>query len=191
MTVLAPQSNGMYRRCSVERGPARELLSRPGVFVPLPAEYPLPFRRLLCSLAHQRRYLVLAGAGSCVDVMSAIGIAEQVHVRVDKAGQDGFAAQVHQFGMKATGAAYLVIVAYCYNATADAVDGHGLGSRPGCVHGIDIAVEKENGAHKIPLSFTGNGRESSCLSKRGMKRPPDASRELTSRAVSLDIYAPL
>ncbi len=70
-------------------------------------------------------------------------------MRVDKAGQNSFAAQVHQFGMKATDAAYLVVVAYCYNTPVDAVDGHGLGSWPGCIHGVDISVEKKDSAHKI------------------------------------------
>ncbi len=149
MTVLAPQGDGMCGSRGVERCPARELLAGPGVLVPLPAEYPLPQGRLLCPLAHQGRHFVLAGAGSGVDMMSAVGIAEQVYMRVDEAGQDGSAAQVHQFGMKATDAAHLVVVAHCYNTPVDAVDGHGLGSRPGGVHSVDVAVEKENGTHEI------------------------------------------
>src|SRR6266567_223927 len=137
MTVLAPQGDGMFRRRGIERCPAGKALAGPGILVPLPSEYPLPQRRLLCPLAHQGRHFVLAGAGSGVDVMSAIGIAEQVYMRVYKAGQDCFAAQVHQFAMMVSNPAHLVVVAYCYDAPADAVDSHGLGSRPGCIHGVD------------------------------------------------------
>src|SRR6266566_2544336 len=147
MTVLAPQGDGMCGCCGIERCPAGESLAGPGILVPLPAEYPLSHGRLLCPLAHQGRHFVFAGAGSGVDVMSAIGIAEQVYMRVDEAGQNSFAAQVHQFAMKTTGAAYLVIVAYCYNAPTDAVDSHGLGSWPDCIHSADVAVEKKDSAH--------------------------------------------
>src|SRR6266704_1838161 len=107
MTVLAPQGDGMCGCCGIERCPAGESLAGPGILVPLPAEYPLSHGRLLCPLAHQGRHFVFAGAGSGVDVMSAIGIAEQVYMRVDEAGQNSFAAQVHQFAMKTTNPAYL------------------------------------------------------------------------------------
>src|SRR5260221_1256954 len=131
MTVLAPQDDGMFRCCGIERCPAGKALAGPGILVPLPAEYPLPQGRLLCPLAHQGRHFVLAGAGSGVDVMSAIGIAEQVYMRVDEAGRNSFAAQVHQFAMKTTNPAYLVVVPNCYNVPADAVDSHGLDQWPG------------------------------------------------------------
>src|SRR5713101_8063805 len=122
MTILAPQGDGIRGRCGIERCPAGESLAGPGVLIPLPAEYPLPRWRLHCPLAHQGRHFVLAGAGSGVDMMSAVGIAEQVYMRVDKPWQNGFAAQVHQFAMMVSNPAYLVVVPHCYNAPADAVD---------------------------------------------------------------------
>src|SRR6266700_1850474 len=128
MTVLAPQGDGMCGCCGIERCPAGESLAGPGILVPLPAEYPLSHGRLLCPLAHQGRHFVFACAGSFVELMSARGIAEQVYMRVDQAGHNSFDPQVHQFAMKTTNQAYLVVVPHCYNVTAAAVDSHGLGS---------------------------------------------------------------
>src|SRR6266446_191548 len=137
----------MLRRSGVKRCPGGELLTGPGVLVPLPPEYPLSTRCLRCTLAHQRCHLILTRAPTGVDIVGTVSIAQQVNMRIDKTGKNGFATQIHQFALLTTNAAYLIIITDRYNASARAVDSQRLCSWLRSIHGVNRAVQEENGAH--------------------------------------------
>jgi hypothetical protein len=60
---------------------------------------------------------------------------------IDEARQYSFAMQIYEFGVSATNAAYLVIVANRQDAPTGAVDSHSLRSWLGGIHGVNCAVQ--------------------------------------------------
>src|SRR5579885_85387 len=141
----------MLWRGGIKRGLCRKMLSRPEVLVPLAALNPLSGGRLLRSLAHQFRYLVLALAAGCVDIIRAIGGVDKMNMRVDKAGQHCLPAQVNDLSVSISHAPHLVIIPHCYNAPACAIYRHRLGAWLRRVHRINCSVQIQQDTHAYCL----------------------------------------
>src|SRR5438128_9189347 len=141
----------MVRSRSVERGFGGEVSFGAGILVPLAAKYPVALWRLHGTFTYEGRCLILAGTGCRVDVVRAIGCAQQVDVRINKAGQYGFSAQVYEFEVLSAKAAYLVIGTYGQDRAAGTVNSHGLRSWLCGVHCVDVAVQVKYCAHSCSL----------------------------------------
>src|ERR1700694_5820362 len=79
---------------SIKRGFSREVVARPLIFIPLPSLNPVPLWGLRDTLTHTLDCSILAGSIACIDMMAAIGRADKMNMRVDKAWYDGFAPKV-------------------------------------------------------------------------------------------------
>src|SRR5579859_1883097 len=135
MPIFAPESNWMVGRDAVKGCFAGEIPARPEILVPLASEYPATAGRLQSAFVHQGHCLVLTGTTCRIDVVGAIGCAEQVDVCVDKAWKHCSPAQVYQFAVPSSNAAYLVIVAYRQDIAVCGINGHRLRSRLCDIHG--------------------------------------------------------
>ncbi len=154
VTILAPQGDGMFGRGGIQRGAGGEVAARPLVLVPAPALNPLARRSLRSALAHQFRHLVLALACGGVNVVGAMGRAEQVDMRVDEAGQHGTPAQVDDARVQAAAALYLIVAANGQDAPAGLVNRHCLRAWLRGIHGNNIAIHIEKGTHTFSCSRT-------------------------------------
>src|SRR5579859_2093306 len=82
-------------------------------------------------------------------MVRAIGLHEQVDMRVDEAGQHRFAAQIDHLRVPVTCAAYLVIAAHRQDAPARAIDSHRSRAWLSGIHCIDGAVYVQVNAHSF------------------------------------------